>query len=230
LKTRLRYLLENSPEYALWEAASGDTVCGQQADRAGPPRTDLQPEWFRSVPTPAGAAEPAIVAAVFTELRAPLLLDDLVYAVSHLSGLGDESPELWADAEQRLAAPPPDYSQRLDDARLLERVWAEIQELPVAQRVALLLHLRDDRGSSLLPALPAAGVASLRQIAAVLEIEPGDLASMWAKLPLSDLDIAARLELRRQQVINLRKSARERLARRFSGNIRPISTSKKTEG
>jgi len=45
-------------------------------------------------------------------------------------------------------------------------------------------------------------------------------------LPLSDLDIAARLGLSRQQIINLRKSARQRLARRMAGNMAAETASK----
>jgi len=44
------------------------------------------------------------------------------------------------------------------------------------------------------------------------------LASLWNKLPLQDADIALLLGITRQQVINLRKSARERLARRVAAH------------
>ena len=42
-----------------------------------------------------------------------------------------------------------------------------------------------------------------------------ELRAIWDQLPLSDIAIAERLELTRQQVINSRKSARQRLARRL---------------
>jgi hypothetical protein len=42
------------------------------------------------------------------------------------------------------------------------------------------------------------------------------LAELWNRLPLSDLEIGARLGATQRQVINLRKAARERLARRLS--------------
>ena len=44
-----------------------------------------------------------------------------------------------------------------------------------------------------------------------------DFAEVWKDLPWSDLRIAERLGITRQQVINLRKCARERLARRMFG-------------
>jgi hypothetical protein len=37
---------------------------------------------------------------------------------------------------------------------------------------------------------------------------------LWNRLPLEDNEIAARLNLERQQVINLRSTAREKLERR----------------
>jgi hypothetical protein len=40
-------------------------------------------------------------------------------------------------------------------------------------------------------------------------------AGLWSRLPLDDASIAELLNITRQQVINLRKCARERLARRM---------------
>jgi hypothetical protein len=45
------------------------------------------------------------------------------------------------------------------------------------------------------------------------------LRTLLTRLPLDDLTIAARLGLTRQQVINLRKSARLRLARRLRDRL-----------
>jgi hypothetical protein len=77
--------------------------------------------------------------------------------------------------------------------------------------------LRDVQRRDALTLLPLTGVASLRDIANVLEIEAQKLAEIWNDLPLDDLSIGALLRVSRQQVINLRKSARERLARRTAG-------------
>lgn len=82
---------------------------------------------------------------------------------------------------------------------------------------------------------PMSGVASLREIAMVLEIAPEELAALWQELPLDDATIARRLACTRQQVINLRISARKRLANRLGSgptekswaraNLRPVSSS-----
>jgi CRP-like cAMP-binding protein len=60
-------------------------------------------------------------------------------------------------------------------------------------------------------------VAGIRQIAEVLGIPIEEFAKLWNRLPLDDLAIAERLGVTRQRVINLRKSARERLTRRVGG-------------
>ena len=97
----------------------------------------------------------------------------------------------------------------------LGKLWSEICELPENQRAALLLNLKDSQGGGGVSLFQMTRVAAVPQIAQALCIAPEELAHMWAELPLDDLTIANRLGVTRQQVINLRKSARERLARRM---------------
>jgi hypothetical protein len=59
----------------------------------------------------------------------------------------------------------------------------------------------------------------VRQLADVLEISADRFAQLWNDLPLEDARIAELLGLTRQQVINARKSGRERLTRRLKGFI-----------
>jgi hypothetical protein len=83
----------------------------------------------------------------------------------------------------------------------------------------LLLNLKDPSGGGCITLFPATGTATLRQLAVVLEISPDSFAELWNELPLEDTKIAELLKLTRQQVINARKSGRERLARRLKGFI-----------
>jgi hypothetical protein len=110
-----------------------------------------------------------------------------------------------------------DHAQRLPDAlatrQMLVLLWEEIGKLPVMQRRALLLHGRDAGGGSVIPLLIFTGVATLDEIAAVLEYERGEIELFWDRLPMADLEIADLLSLTRQQIISLRRSARERLER-----------------
>jgi len=94
-----------------------------------------------------------------------------------------------------------------------------LQQLPLNQRAALLLNLKDATGFGAITLFPATGIASVRQLAGALEINPERLAEMWNDLPIEDTRIAELTGLTRQQVINARKSGRERLARRLKGFI-----------
>src|SRR5581483_8319845 len=91
----------------------------------------------------------------------------------------------------------------------------EICQLPAGQRKALLLNLRLPEGSAV-ELLEDLGVADVHSLAATLEMAPAELAELWGRLPLDDLEIAARMGIGRQQVINLRSAARQRLRRRTS--------------
>ncbi len=105
------------------------------------------------------------------------------------------------------------------DAERLRRLWRELLQLPVRQRAALLLNLRDAEGHGMIATLPLTGVATMREIAAALEMPAVEFAALWRDLPLEDRRIAELLAITRQQVINLRKCARERLARRLRGTL-----------
>ena len=85
--------------------------------------------------------------------------------------------------------------------------------MPQPQRVALLLHLRDEEGNDVVSLFHVARIATLSQIAAVIGMTAAALARIWNELPMEDLRISEYLRITRQQVINLRKSARKRLAR-----------------
>jgi hypothetical protein len=61
------------------------------------------------------------------------------------------------------------------------------------------------------------GIATFRQMAEALGMSPEKLPELWSELPLEDTRIAELLQLTRQQVINARKSARNRLTRRLRG-------------
>jgi len=160
------------------------------------------------------------VEALFTSINAPVALDDLVGVTATLLQVKDE-PATSMTGEDRSGTP--DVESRYDVACqvekriFLERLWDEVLELPLAQRTALLLNLRDEGGRGCIELFPALGVANLRHLAAALEMSAEQLAALWNQLPLDDAAIAQRLSLTRQQVINLRKAARGRLIRRLRG-------------
>src|SRR5207302_11096038 len=83
----------------------------------------------------------------------------------------------------------------------------KISELSQRQRTAFLLHADVLRDFELL------GLASIRTLASHLGLTKEQLANLWNRLPLDDLTIAGILDCRRQQVINLRRVARDNLGR-----------------
>src|SRR6185369_8303674 len=85
-------------------------------------------------------------------------------------------------------------------------------------------------GAGMLWLLPVLGVATLREIARVLEIPDGEFASLWRQIPLDDAAIAERLACTRQQVINLRMSARKRLRNHAGDLIDVISSLRGSQG
>jgi DNA-directed RNA polymerase specialized sigma24 family protein len=227
LGTRLRYLLEHSALYAVWHDGEG-FVCAPVRHRGEAPESNLRPGWAAQIALPPHPNETSAVAALFAHTDAAIRLSDLIDAVAALLNIDDRVASI---SDNDIAARGPDHAAnrdlRLDLRQTLARLWAEIGLLPQPQRFALLLNLRDEDGGCALTSLPETGVASIREIARAIEIPAPKLAELWKDLPLNDLAIAAMLGISRQQVINLRKSARERLARRMASNIGPKSDSKK---
>jgi hypothetical protein len=100
-------------------------------------------------------------------------------------------------------ASEPNQAWRIEKRIFLQRLWEELQQLPLNQRAALLLNLRDATGFSCITLFPATGIATIRQLAEALEISAESFAEVWNDLPLEDARIAELLGLTRQQVIYL---------------------------
>lgn len=162
-----------------------------------------------------------LLTAIFTRSGSPIELDDLVTICASVRGISDATTSTTAVDEQRPGnealetGREGDLVDELARRDYLRRAWVEIRQLLPRQRAALLLNLRDAQGGNALDLFVLVGVATIRQIARALEMEAKSIARLWNDLPLSDAVIAERLGTTRQQVINLRKSARERLARRL---------------
>jgi hypothetical protein len=152
------------------------------------------------------------LAMVFQRAAAPMLLDDVVSLFMSLWNVSEAThAELPETAAPESSGPQAQYESR----QFLSKLWEEIRELPPQQRAALLLNLRDADGGNALGQFVLAGIASAREIAAALEIPAERLREIWNDLPMNDRHIAELLRRTSQQVINLRKSARERLSRRM---------------
>jgi RNA polymerase sigma factor (sigma-70 family) len=217
LKNRLRYLLNHNPVFAIWESDEGRLLCGfryWQGRRETENR--LAAESFAGeVSQQANLAE--VLTTILTYCNEPVEIDELVNVIAGIFGIADlqakSKPAL--DTLEQLADTRIDVSRQFDQRVHLQKLWAEIGELPVKQRTALLLNLKDESGRGCIALFQLTGVATMRQMAEAMEMTIEDFAGLWNELPIEDARIADMLKLTRQQVINLRKSARERLARRL---------------
>jgi RNA polymerase sigma factor (sigma-70 family) len=225
-KNRLRYLLSKTTALAMWEDAQGRTLCGL-AVWSGRAPVACGTEILRDVDHARsdGNLPPAELALrIFRRAGGPMELDAAVSIFAHAWGMSD------ADAPLDGLDPGPQEHRSHDDVmhdrRMLARLWNEIESLPPPQRSALLLNLRDSGGGSALSLLPATGIASIRQIAAVLGIAVETFAGLWKRLPLDDLEIASLLGVPRQKVINMRLAARQRLARRTASKNAQAGTNR----
>jgi DNA-directed RNA polymerase specialized sigma24 family protein len=229
LRNRLQYALTRQAGLALWTDRRSLSIAGFAAwrDQSPAPSEKLRrlPDdekflalaWQTSAEWQ-GAKLNELLATIFEYVGGPVSFDDLVSAVAALLQVRDE-PTASTEGETGGVdiASGADVAWQVEKRIFLERLWQEVRELPRAQRVALLLNLREADGGGCLALFPAIGVATLRQIADALELSAERFAELWPQLPLDDATIGGLLELTRQQVINLRKSARERLARRLKG-------------
>lgn len=246
LKNGLRYLLTHRPGFALWQTGAGAWVAGLHEWRAGTTKPEFavdgaggfRLQQLRDDPRVCAQATTVdedlsdpkhafnLLRAVFAWTDAPVELDLLTSVVAEWWGVGDEAVEIEVESGAHDGAAPrgvqladtrPQPAVEAERRNYLERLWREIVELPPRQRVALLLHLRDEHGRACIDLWTLTGVATMPAVAAMLDMSVQRFAEMWNELPFDDNRIAAHLGLTRQQVINLRKSARERLTRRMKG-------------
>ena len=226
LKNRLRYLLSHDGTFALWTSETSGLICGfaQWRDKdTAPSHFDNirrnPSEWVQT----AGLASVGInraqltslLTALFQSCGSPVKLDELVNIVAEICGEKDQ-PHEALDNVVNLAAPGFDFETMLEQQHMLAILWKEVCQLPIRQRIALLLNFKDARGHDLISLLPYTRTATIEQIAEALEFPLVEFLGLWNKLPLDDATIAGSLGATRQQVINLRKCARERLERRMN--------------
>lgn len=216
LKNRLLYLLTSRSDFAIWKK-DGNWICGSASWKN---RTDLAGQ---SALNQLNAGEVRSenraeqLASIFQKLNAPVRLNDLLSVIMRLEGTGPQENSIRLVEELPDGRPEINFAQRLQERELLARIWTEIQDLSVKQRTALLLSLRDEHGGAVLQLFPAMGIATIQQLCAVLSMELQQFGNLWKQLPLEDIRIGSLLGITRQQVINLRKCARERLSRRLGG-------------
>lgn len=231
LQQRIRYVLRHHTRLTLWARAREGWVCGRTEWRD---RTDTlsqaeAAQWTGrlAVPPAAGANDAArlvsLVEAIVETLGRPARLEDVVSLAADVLGIDDAPVDVSSSDEgmpalqkvETLPSPEAGIEQRLAHGEFLARAWKEIVDLPLRQRTALLLNLTGPDGGDLLSLVPVTGLASWTEIAGLLTVPEPRMQELAAALPHDDHAIAGLLGVTRRQVINLRKCARERLARRL---------------
>jgi DNA-directed RNA polymerase specialized sigma24 family protein len=224
LKTHLRYLLTRYPEFALWEEPEGRYLCGlaqwrrtREAGSAGRVvRRNLDPRMFAST---TAEITYELILEVFKCAGGPMFLEDFVNLIAEVKQITDTPSGRYNERGlprlSYLTADPFDLPATMDEREYLRRLWNEMRQLPLRQRLALMLALKDIRRESMLTLLSELGIASYGEIASAVGLSADDFETILSCLPLNDREISKRLGITRQQVISARFSARRRLFRRL---------------
>jgi DNA-directed RNA polymerase specialized sigma24 family protein len=206
LRRRICTVLARDARFAMWPTPNG-VLCGLRAWR-GMERTKEAPVLGRRDASDAGAT----LRELFELAGGPLSVNAVTQTLATSWNVTDT---LILDASE---LPLPDTSAtpdlRIENRAMLENLWREVRELRPLQRAVLLLNLRDVDGSNALALLVLLDIATFDEIATAIGLPPESLAAIWSDLPIDDLRIGEMFSLRRQQVINLRQAARQRLGRR----------------
>jgi len=217
--------LAHDPDFAIWEGTGRQRICGL-AQWRGQERlvncgwineARMNTDWCIQ----RGPADDVIdlLRAVFTSAKAPILLEDLVSLVAGILRIavcpdGNEVQlEYVKPAQLPAGYIDPVYKQCQREC--VNLLWNEIVQLPVRQRVAVLLAARDDGHSSVILIFSEICIASIREIAQAVGMSANEFAQTLPKLPLDDNAIGKHLGVDRRRVMTYRLSARRRLVRRM---------------
>lgn len=223
-KNRIRYLFTHQAALHLHPNEAHEWLCGlsewshaqteifteQQFEQV---TSGTLPDALRAIPDPTFRRQTSVsqVVALLRWANVLIPLDSLVAILAHWWQVQDSTQPLPENENSYTE----NFLAELESRANWQQLWAEILQLPVRQRQALLLNLRVGKEQSGLLYFPASQIAGFAEIADALELPAAELLSFWNQLPLDDNQIATRLDLTRQQIINLRQAARERLHRKF---------------
>ena len=220
LKNQLRYLMTHDARFAIWSGLDGEWLSGKvewkNRDLGAASFGPAEDEALRKAdPSPELANLAELVTTIFHINQRPMPFGDLVSTV-YLARRSQEPIEVPEDKCHDLSRNEHRATHnKLEHEAALKILWSAINELPLRHRFALLLNLRSPDGEGIITLFPIMRVASIPEIARCLEMTDIELARIWNDLPWDDNTIAEHLGLTRQQVINLRQSARSMLTRRM---------------
>jgi hypothetical protein len=217
LKNLLRRRLRQNPRFALWQAEDKRWYAGFSQDTGSKAEAPDASDSTDGRLSAAQMKSDEFLGVLFERSGRPIVFDEVVKIAAETWHIHDPPAESidGYERDDQFTSSEPRVDLALEQRLFFEQVWFEVCQLPVLQRAALLLNLRDSRDGGVISFLPFLGVASKEELARLLEMPYADFQKVWNELPLDDLRIAQMFGITRQQVINLRKTARERLARKM---------------
>lgn len=224
LSNRVKYILNASDRLDSWQSDDGDLVCGKNGWRGrevqGAPAlpeeiVELLQEHDGALKERSGGKRVrSLVHEFFSHAAGPVPLVLLINVLAEALMIQEPSLEITESGASEIRASTRSVVRRFEDRNAVGRLWGIIRDLPLRHRTAVLLNLRTDNGDNALQLFIALRIATVEELAEAVEMSAQELAGIWRQLPLDDNTIAERLGLTRQQVINLRSSARANLRRK----------------
>lgn len=214
-----RYEFERLCGFALWTGQPGELT-----ERHLLMRDD--PGSLAHVAMPAHDAPtlklPHLMHMLFSWLASPAEFDDMVSATARLRGVRDVAPMSWSEfgSSDSNESETPRYEPQAPGLTpeqhtvlraSLRPLWEQIARLKRTHSASLLLNQTDVQGRPVIELLIELGVASLSEVAAVLELTPWQLAELLPRLPLKDKPISELLGCAPASVAVYRAQARKKL-------------------
>lgn len=228
LIANLRYAVSSSPRLHSWKNEAGVTLIGlmdgPSAQAAGTLIARLL-EDPRSLPVLLRLDDAfssfdlrTIVTRLIEAIGGPAPFYSVVNVIAGARELADGRPvaESQFDAGpfyDRMVDTAPDAERTAIAQQELRALWNSIQDLPMLQRAALILNLRDPLGRGVIALLLETKIATRSQIAQAVGMSLDELLTRWDDLPMDDRSIAHRYGVTPVQVVSLRRAARTRLLR-----------------
>lgn len=227
---KLRRLFGANPKLLIWKNSVGRVVCGYQTWKEGHDESTSETQLTNDVlhlsstldDAPEGFDTAELVLLLLDEVGRPIGFNDLVSVLSTLQ-IPHESAGRTSD---RVLLSPvatdPDPASAYELRALLAQLFDEIEKLNLVQRQALLLNMTDSYGFSIEWFL-FTGLANETQLANLLDLSLEEFTQVLDRLPMTDKEIARRLNLDASKLGNIRKAVRDRLERRRDAFLRGIS-------
>jgi hypothetical protein len=238
---------------AAWQLGSVDRLRSERLTRLlDEPRALIDAASLDCDPATLSVSD--LLALVFDWVAHPVIFTELTTVVCGLKQIDEQRPLVTGELGGRAMSEWVPDNQRWPDEKaewteFLGRLWMQIEGLPHLQRLAYLLNFTAADGQ--LDLFWIYGVVGIRSIGTVLQISEKQFeriwsaldnehelgwraqacetydekfALLWQYLPLADMVIADALGTERQRIINLRKSAADRLSRLMTQSAPPWKT------